>query len=356
MNILKIKNFKCFSDQEINLNKITVLTGSNGSGKSSIIQAVLLLRESASNRSRSTSTVNLNRDPRLRLGDFEEIINDENKLIKLSLDGYDIELNFLPNLDGKECASVIHSEGAFPEWLSQDAFYYLNAERIGPRLEERIHLQENCGDCGEATGSVLLNAQVAGEKVQGDRSFDKGGKTLQIEVDNWMSHICGDASFKPERLSDAIYRLKIKKQTQRPRLATNTGFGYTYALPIVVTGLIAKKGGIFIVENPEAHLHPKAQSNMGFFLGKIASAGVQVLIETHSEHIVNGLRRASLSRFEGLSYNDLSIYFVSGQNETQCTEIRMDAEGNLSDFPLDFFDQVRQDMLEIIRLSTIDNE
>lgn len=351
MNILKIQNFKCFPEQEIKLNRITVLTGSNGSGKSSIIQAILLLLEIAS-LDKSPTTVTLNRDPRLRLGDFEEIINDENKSISLSIDDYSIELGLSLNSEDKGRASVKYNGATLPEWFSQESFYYLNAERIGPRLEENILTEKNCGDRGEATGSILLNSQASGEKVQVDRSFDQKSKALQIAVDDWMSHICGDVSFKPEHLSESRYRLKIKKRIQKPRLATNTGFGYTYALPIIVTGLIAKKGSIFVIENPEAHLHPKAQSNMGFFLGQIASAGIKVLIETHSEHIVNGLRRACLSKSNELSHKDLSIYFFGDQNEKQCIEIRMDGAGNLSDFPLDFFDQVRQDMLEIIRLST----
>ena len=189
-----------------------------------------------------------------------------------------------------------------------------------------------------------------------NRSLHRDTDNLQIAVDQWMSLICGDASFKPERLSDSRYRLKIKRQNQRARLATNTGFGYTYALPIIVTGLIAQEGSLFIVENPEAHLHPKAQSDMGFFLGRIAATGVQLVIETHSEHIINGLRRASLSRLKDLSNKDLVIYFFDIRQKTKYTAITMDSEGNLSDYPVDFFDQVRQDMLEIIRLTKTNYE
>ena len=60
----------------------------------------------------------------------------------------------------------------------------------------------------------------------------------------------------------------------------NTGFGFTYALPIVLDGLMAPAGSMMIVENPEAHLHPRAQSNMGYFLGRMAAAGVRIIVET----------------------------------------------------------------------------
>ena len=149
-------------------------------------------------------------------------------------------------------------------------------------------------------------------------------------------------------------RCQIKLRGSRTlSVAPNTGFGYTYALPIVIDGLIAEKGSLLVIENPEAHLHPRAQSNIGFFIGQMVAAGLKVVVETHSEHVVNGIRRAALSDI-GLSPQDVCIYFFTGDRDgCNFTRISMDDNGNLSDFPVDFFDQVRQDMLEIIRLATI---
>lgn len=91
--------------------------------------------------------------------------------------------------------------------------------------------------------------------------------------------------------------------------ATNVGFGITYALPILVSGLTVPEGGMLLVENPEAHLHAKAQSNMGYFLARMAAAGVRVIIETHSEHIVNGIRRMIVEGKSEMSHKDMTIYF-----------------------------------------------
>jgi predicted ATPase len=135
-------------------------------------------------------------------------------------------------------------------------------------------------------------------------------------------------------------------------LATNIGFGISYSLPIIVTGLVAKKDSLFIVENPEAHLHPKGQSNIGYFLGKVAEAGVKIIIETHSEHVVNGLRRAILES-SSLKATDANIYFFNGFDSNQDPKIELigiDDDGSLSKFPKDFFDQVNQDLSEIIKL------
>src|SRR5438046_1441121 len=73
---------------------------------------------------------------------------------------------------------------------------------------------------------------------------------------------------------------------------TNVGFGITYALPIVVSILSARPGSLVIIENPEAHLHPRGQVRMGELLSLASTAGIQVLIETHSDHVLNGIRLA----------------------------------------------------------------
>ena len=118
-----------------------------------------------------------------------------------------------------------------------------------------------------------------------------------------------------------------------------------------INGLLTKEDGWLVVENPEAHLHPKAQSNMGYFLACMASAGVRVVIETHSEHVVNGIRRFALKQNSPLKPDDVAIYFFKNNNDNREIEkIDIDENGNLSDLPVDFFDQVRQDMHEIIQL------
>jgi predicted ATPase len=149
-------------------------------------------------------------------------------------------------------------------------------------------------------------------------------------------------------------QIKVRGSSSKSdMLATNIGFGVSYALPIIVNGLIAKKDSLFIVENPEAHLHPKGQSNIGYFLGKVADAGVKVIIETHSEHVVNGVRRALLSS-KIIKPSDANIYFFNGfdeQQQLQVNLIEVESDGSLSKFPKDFFDQVNQDLGEIFKLT-----
>jgi predicted ATPase len=90
---------------------------------------------------------------------------------------------------------------------------------------------------------------------------------------------------------------------------------------------------------------------MGYFLARMAAAGVRVIIETHSEHIVNGIRRMIIEGQTDMSHEDMTIYFFQSKNgEKNIKEITMDDIGNLSEFPVDFFDQVRQDMSELMKL------
>ena len=75
---------------------------------------------------------------------------------------------------------------------------------------------------------------------------------------------------------------------------TNMGFGVSYALPVITAGLLAPAGSLLVVENPEAHLHPAGQSRVGRFLAHLAASGVQVVAETHSDHVLNGVRLAAV--------------------------------------------------------------
>ena len=91
---------------------------------------------------------------------------------------------------------------------------------------------------------------------------------------------------------------------------------------------------------------------MGYFLSVVAAAGVRVILETHSEHIVNGIRRAAMKEQIKINQEDINIYFMSPEKMGESKLITIDNDGSLSDFPVDFFDQSRQDLLEIINLSS----
>jgi predicted ATPase len=126
----------------------------------------------------------------------------------------------------------------------------------------------------------------------------------------------------------------------------NVGFGISYALPIVVAGLTSAEDGILVVENPESHLHPGGQSAIGRFLARIAGGGTQVVVETHSDHVLNGIRVAA-ARDKVIAPNNLIIQYFSGAPDV--ASLGIDESGSISEWPPGFFDQAEEDLTALAR-------
>ena len=123
----------------------------------------------------------------------------------------------------------------------------------------------------------------------------------------------------------------------------HTGFDLTQVLPIVVAALSASKGDIILIENPEVHLHPAGQALMGQFMAEVAHAGIQMIVETHSDHVLNGVRRAVKDHM--LAADEVAIHFFRPRSEerAQVLSPTLDDSGNIDDWPEGFFDQFDKD-------------
>ena len=361
---LNIDGFKCFKeDTSFELNDITLLTGANSVGKSSVVQSLLLLKalsEGSLSKTDSLVELNLNNEKyALELGSYEDIKNksnnsyddfmsDDSKDINFVLNDAVASIMIKDNLDAESKVQVHTHEEALTRIKSclDRGFVYLNAERQAPRYEyQHIEKSDFCDCHGVNTGDVIQKHEK--DDCPSVRSFDFcEGNKWNVELDKWIDYIFPGVVLKIVSSSKDSYKVEVHGYA-----APNVGFGITYALPILVSGLTVPEGGMLIVENPEAHLHAKAQSNIGFFLARMAAAGIRVIVETHSEHVVNGIRRMIVVGEETeISADDVTIYFFQDKDgDKKIINIGMDAKGNLSAFPVDFFDQVRQDMLELIR-------
>jgi predicted ATPase len=105
------------------------------------------------------------------------------------------------------------------------------------------------------------------------------------------------------------------------------------------------------VENPEAHLHPAGQSRFGSFLALLAGTGVQVIVETHSDHVLNGIRRAvALDRT--IDHDAVAIHFFLTEDpdvDSIAREVHLTPTAALKDWPSGFFDQFERDLAVLAR-------
>ncbi|NJL13826.1 MAG: DUF3696 domain-containing protein [Microscillaceae bacterium] len=224
--------------------------------------------------------------------------------------------------------------------------HHISADRIGPRdfyLKENLGKFINVGSKGEMTANVL--SLKKDDLVNDALYIGKDAKSLVQQTEEWLKEIFGDAKFTIDDSSrEVIYMLFNTKPNANRYKPANVGFGYSYALPIIVSGLIAQEGEILIVENPEAHLHPRAQSKLMLFLSKVASTGVQVFIESHSEHILNALRIAVKDQEIKIGSEDVRVLYFHESETSYFTHIPIKPNGKIENWPDGFFDQTEKDL------------
>lgn len=352
---LTIDGYKCFDKKhEFNFNNITLLTGANSAGKSSVIQSLLLAKIVSEaimdNPELEKIPLPLKNDKyAMDLGYFYDISNNNRDVYDINISLQGISFGAKEEDNEEDSNDVYFTINASNRLLLKKVFLqgftYLCADRMAPHYEYEYIKDSNICDChGKNTGDIINNNDFL-FKTDSYRSIKfTDDIKLRRQLNEWIDYIFPGVEIELEK-GDKTYKIK-----DHDNAATNIGFGITYALPILVSGLTVPEGGILIVENPEAHLHAKAQSNMGYFLARMAAAGVRVIIETHSEHIVNGIRRMIVEGKTKMSHEDMTIYFFQNKNgEKNIMEFGMDKWGNLDEFPVDFFDQVRQDMFELTK-------
>lgn len=374
---LRLKNFKCLKEDFFPLSKINVFAGRNGIGKSSLLQSMLLIAQSLDDNG-LLKKVKIN-GTFLQLGTFCDIIskdgNDSRIIIKLTSDdspeGDFVELILAkdqesqyatiadlrtPQTDssldvpsantGNSEASIsfgaqasVDVTSALPPLMQLQNVYFVSADRRGPVNTQKLD-----------ASALLSNVGIHGENVL--NVLYRGGKNLQQRVQDALTYIMKQSSLNVKEVNNDIQLFLDSVNNSNGFKPVNVGFGYSYLLTILLTMLVAEPKSKVFIENPEAHLHPGAQSRLIDFLFKTAKEkNFQLFIETHSENVFNAIRRAALSGF-GIEPEEVKSYFFydSGENQLGYKEIKMGKDGSLNDFPADFFDQTRQELREIMNL------
>jgi len=407
---IKLTNFKCFKEETaFPLSRFNLFTGVNGAGKSTLLQSLLLMRQSIEHNPYTSelilngSCVNLGsfNDVRNRQISINEPIlfeieastyfnntnifegsigyklepqNNDMSLLVSEVSLYDVKKNEkytgypaenMPQYyafdieDGSFHSKLILLEPDYGfilrnndkknyiygiSFFNFEKIHFISADRIGP---QELYLKSNLSDFAHVgtKGEFAVNLlnKMAQELVSEELCLGEDAKTLITQTEAWLGNILAPLSLEVKPLKANFLELLIGGF--RP---SNIGFGYSSILPIIVTGLIAKPDDKIIIENPEIHLHPKAQSALVEFLVKVANTGVQIFIESHSDHILNGLL-VQCKKFEenkgGIQKDDVTInYFHKDEmDQTKITKINIEEGGRIRYTPKGFFDQLTID-------------
>ncbi len=382
---IEIKNFKSIKKKYFPLRNLNLLFGLNGMGKSSFIQSLLVLKQS---NSISQGRLDINNSSYVNLGNTKDVLyqyckkgedlaflltfQDDNTLdLKFSY-SHEADFFIMRNIT----SSIIGDPKLFKEISDEpiftDNFQYLNAYRIEPKsvnlknYTSVIHFK-NVGNFGQFTAHFIEayhNEEVEFENLIHKDSYLKDditgeiivNKTLINQINLWMGEISPNVNIRTTSISSEFVLLEYA--FKQPNFGNtnrfkpeNVGFGISYVLPVVVALLASRPGELIIIENPESHIHPKGQAILGKLIAKVAQNDVQIIVETHSDHILNGIRVAV--KEEEISKDKvIAFYFEKeiGPSEqySKITNIEIDKNGELSDYPPDFLDEWSNQLLKLL--------
>ncbi len=355
---VSLRNFKCFESETISLGNVTLLAGLNGMGKSSLLHALLLLRQSYLDGLLPETGLELN-GALVQLGTAQDVLyeNAQSDEFEIGITWTDLAeaslvLEYHRDADVLGIKRQSVDKKLFERVPFKDDFHYLKAERLGPRTtnavsDYQVRQHRQIGTAGEFAEHFLYvyGSKPVADKILCHSSSEPGD--LQSQVQGWLHDISPGtelhlALHTEMDIVNLRYSFITEKQRSNKYRSTSVGFGITYVLPVLVAVLSSGPGSLVIVENPEAHLHPRGQVRMGELLARAASVGIQVVVETHSDHLLNGIR---LAVHDGAIEPDAVAinYFSRAVNEGRvhsCVESPiLDKNGRLDRWPEGFFDE-----------------
>ena len=379
---IEIKNFKSIKQKFFPLRNLNILLGLNGMGKSSFIQTLLALKQS---RNLIRGRLDLNSNYFVNLGSTKDVLYQYSKRQDLAFDvkflsGNELNLQFKYEPEADYFISKIANANArgeldrkiFEETLFSENFQYLNANRmeptsVNPKNFSSVVNSKNIGNHGEFTAHFI--EVFNGDDVQFDNLIHKDSiskdsvtgkeiinKTLINQINLWMGEISPNVNVRTTSISsdyvllEFVYKQPNFGNTNRYK-PENVGFGISYGLPVVVSLLAARAGELIIIENPESHIHPRGQAELGKLIAKVAMNGVQVIVETHSDHILNGIRVA-VKENEIEEDKVVLFYFEriieDDEQYSKVTNIEIDKNGELSAYPKDMMDEWSNQLFKLL--------
>ncbi len=362
---LTMRNFKAFREHDLPLAPYSLLTGLNSSGKSTVLQALGLLRQtydhSLLERTSARSDVGflLNGDL-VELGTGKDVLHEDYRknpsgtpMIELGLASSDPteRSSWTAEYQPESDLLPMRSTHGFTDSYSLFGpyFQYLRADRLVPavsypRSYDAAVRRRFLGARGEHTVNFLRHHRD--EPIYDTPLYHTAAKSPRLldQTEAWMQEICPGVNLDVVGI-DGTDQVRLSFQFGTAGLSssnryrpTNVGFGLTYVLPIVVACLTARRGSLVLLENPEAHVHPRGQTAMARLTCAAAEAGAQIVVETHSDHILNGVR---IMVKEGrLRASQVALHYFSRSSDgIEVMSPSIGSDGMLSAWPEGFFDE-----------------
>jgi len=187
---------------------------------------------------------------------------------------------------------------------------------------------------------AILAATEQGEKRS--LGYRKRKKTFQEMIAYWLKKLGLIHEFHLEEISKGtnLYRAMVKtSSSSAPTALTDVGFGVSQVLPALVLLYYVPEGSTVLMEQPEIHLHPSVQSKLADVMLTVAKTrNVQIIVESHSEHLMRRLQRRVAEADRGLSSEDVKLYFVSAREGTaRAHDLALNEWGDIENWPRHFF-------------------
>lgn len=438
---LRIQNFKALKDTtELRFKPLTLLIGPNSSGKSSILQSLLMLRQTVVSSDTKTALI---LDDYVRLGSFRNIVwnHDGKNVINLRIGSEDTfwELSFsvlrtgrtagsiylkrldftgsipvLPKYYGKEpitfsiskepkkksyrltlsipCELTVGSlsVGRFDKFIASYPFRRKLQKEIESHLARRAkgekkyqRVQLIMGQIMYATDflSFLLKqishvgplreepqplyaSTGALPKEVGKRgqwaitTYLQAPKTERQQIDEWLKRLGMVSQFKVKQLGRHLRFYEARVQDSHTGVAStilDVGFGLSQILPLVVQSVCMGKDELLLIEQPEIHLHPKAQAEMGSFFVDQALRKKRFIIETHSELLLS--RICTHIAEKRIRLQDVAVYYFDPTSEgTKVLTININEKGEYENFPEGFFEESYKEALSRMKTTLAESD
>lgn len=372
---LKLENFKCFDELELEIAPLTLITGVNGMGKSSAIQSLLLLRQSFDERYLQVDNQVLLKGELVNLvnGDALRYALAKTGHVKITV-GFDSkkeaewDINAASSSNKLKCKTNADSS-IYEESLFSESFAYLYAERLAPqegylKSKESRHNGRLGTRNGELAASLLYSVADKNTVLPIPALKHKNAEDNYIHknISAWLSEIVySGVQIRAEESTPNTIELNYsftrgKFSGNQKYSPVNVAFGFSYVLPVVVGILTAEPGSLLLIENPEAHLHPGAQAKMGKLLALAAQHGVQIIVETHSDHLLNGIRLLVKgdTGWDKVDSDKIIVHYFNSELEDDFDKrykdtLKINPSGKLDGWPVGFFDEWEKNLRTLVK-------